>query len=183
MNAASFIASLLTYESNDLGVALSGLSPAQLHFIPAPGANTIAWLAWHLTRTQDNAVSAWDGMQQTWIADRWYEKFGRRRDPLDRGSGHTTEEAAAFRTPDVATLLGYNRAVLGRIAGYLAPLTDHDLDKQVPNVVSVGLQPARSPDPVPLSTRLLSIVNDVTQHMGQINYVRGVMHGGRWMPL
>ena len=37
--------------------AVGGLDQDQLAWAPAPGANSIAWLVWHLTRVQDHHVS------------------------------------------------------------------------------------------------------------------------------
>ena len=34
--------------------AVDGLDAKRLTEIPAPGANSIAWLVWHLTRVQDH---------------------------------------------------------------------------------------------------------------------------------
>ena len=34
--------------------AVDGLSAADLAEAPVPGANTIGWLVWHLTRVQDH---------------------------------------------------------------------------------------------------------------------------------
>ena len=43
---------------------LSELTPAQLAHQVAPGANSISWLVWHLTRVQDDHVSkAFDAAQ------------------------------------------------------------------------------------------------------------------------
>ena len=37
--------------------SLEGLTAEQLSFRPAENCNTIAWLAWHLTRVQDHHLS------------------------------------------------------------------------------------------------------------------------------
>jgi hypothetical protein len=36
--------------------------------------------------------------------------------------------------------------------------------------------------PVTVGVRLVSVVNDCTQHAGQLAYVRGVLEGRRWLP-
>ena len=56
---------------------LNGLTPEQLTFRPHEQANSIGWLAWHLTRVQDDHVSDLAEREQTWIEDGWHAKFGK----------------------------------------------------------------------------------------------------------
>ncbi len=37
--------------------AVDGLTPEELIWSPAPGANPVGWLVWHLTRIQDHHVA------------------------------------------------------------------------------------------------------------------------------
>src|SRR3546814_8941573 len=43
---------------------LDGLSEDQLAHRPGPGANSIAWLIWHLTRVQDDHVDDAAGLER-----------------------------------------------------------------------------------------------------------------------
>ena len=45
------------------------LESAALAYRPEPGANSIAWLTWHLTRIQDDHVSEIAGLDQAWVTD------------------------------------------------------------------------------------------------------------------
>jgi hypothetical protein len=36
--------------------------------------------------------------------------------------------------------------------------------------------------PVTVGVRLVSVVNDCTQHVGQMAYVRGLIENRRWLP-
>ena len=47
--------------------AVEGLDQEELCWAPAPGANTIGWLIWHLTRVQDHHVSELLGTEQIWV--------------------------------------------------------------------------------------------------------------------
>ena len=40
-----------------IGKAIADLSSEQLAYRPAPGTNTIAWLAWHTARGQDVQIA------------------------------------------------------------------------------------------------------------------------------
>ena len=68
-----------------LGMSLKGLTAEQLAFRPSEQANSIAWLAWHLTRVQDHHLSALAGREQAWVADGWHARFGKPADPNDTG--------------------------------------------------------------------------------------------------
>ena len=103
--------------------ALDGLTEGDLAYQPSPGCNSIAWLAWHLTRVQDSAISSLLNKEQCWIADKWYSKFGRKPDPDDRGVGDSPEDVSNFKTPDAKTILDYHYAVFERTKEYISNLT------------------------------------------------------------
>jgi DinB superfamily len=143
---------------------LDGASPAILTHRPDPGANSIAWLIWHLTRIQDDHVADVAGVEQRWIADGWYERFALPFPPEAHGYGHTSEEVGQVRT-DGALLRGYFDAVDAATVRYLRELRGGDLDRIVDE---------RWDPPVSLGVRLVSVVADDLQHVGQAAYVRGV---------
>src|SRR5947209_4611065 len=53
-----------------LGMALDGLTAEQLAYRPTEQANSIAWLAWHLTRVQDKQVCDLAGYLRGGMEDR-----------------------------------------------------------------------------------------------------------------
>ena len=55
---------------------VDGLTPEQLAFRVDPGANSIAWLVWHLTRIQDDHVADAAQAEQVWTSQGWVERFG-----------------------------------------------------------------------------------------------------------
>jgi uncharacterized damage-inducible protein DinB len=146
--------------------AVEGLAPERLHTPPAEGANTIAWLVWHLTRVQDSHVAELLGAEQVYLTGGWAARFGLKPDPEDTGYGHTAAQVLAVRPASAQPLIGYYQAVHERTAGYLAGLTEADLDRVV--------DPAWDP-PVTLAVRLVSILDDDTQHAGQAAYARGLL--------
>jgi hypothetical protein len=68
---------------------LDGLNLDDLHKRPAPDANTIGWLLWHVTRSLDRTVGDCMWGQQLWIKDGWHAWFGRKPDPNETGWGHS----------------------------------------------------------------------------------------------
>jgi len=148
--------------------AVGGLSPERLRTPPGAGANTIAWLVWHLARVQDSHIAELTGDEQVYLTGDWAQRFGLKPDPDDNGYGHTTAQVQAVRPESAQVLVDYYLAVHDRTAGYLAGLTGDDLDRVVDR--------AWSP-PVTLGVRLVSILDDDTQHVGQAAYVRGLLDG------
>jgi len=66
-------------------------------------------------------------------------------------------------------LLDYAGAVHGCTIEFLRGLTDEDLDRVVDR---------RWDPPVTLGVRLISVLSDDLQHVGQAAYVRGLLSGG-----
>ncbi|HEV2886931.1 MAG TPA: DinB family protein [Jatrophihabitans sp.] len=145
---------------------LTGLSPEQLAYAPAPGSNSIGWLVWHLTRIQDDHVADVAGTEQVWTAGGWYDRFELPFDSSETGYGQGPEQAGAVRVPSAQLLLDYHQAVFERSRQYLAGLSEHDLAR----VVDESWDP-----PVTLGVRLVSVLSDDLQHVGQAAYLVGLL--------
>lgn len=146
--------------------AVEGLTPEQLAWAPAEGANPIGWLVWHLARGQDAQVAEVAGRPQVYLEGGWAARFGREPDADDTGYGHGPDDVRAVRPDFAEALLGYLDAVHATTADWLGTLAPSDLDR----VVDDGWDP-----PVTLGARLVSIVDDDVQHAGQAAYVRGLL--------
>jgi len=135
--------------------------PAEkLNHMPTPATNSIAWLAWHLTRTQDHHLSELAGQPQEWTHGGWHRRFGMPPDDQATGNGHTPEQVAAFKVSTADDLLAYHAAVLARSNAHLATLAPEDLDRVLD-------EPRWKPMPT-VGVRLVSVVNDNAQHAGQM---------------
>jgi uncharacterized damage-inducible protein DinB len=150
--------------------AVEGLSAEELSRQVGPGSNPIAWLAWHLVRVQDDHVAEVAGTEQVWTAAGWADRFGLPFEPSATGYGFSPEQVAAVRVESAHLLLDYAAAVHERTAEFLGGLTDEDLDR----VVDTRWNP-----PVTLGVRLVSVLSDDFQHVGQAAYVRGLLSAGR----
>ncbi|MGY1714161.1 DinB family protein [Geodermatophilus sp. SYSU D01106] len=161
---------LLTYAYSQIGetlrAAVEGLTPEQLAARVAPDANPIGWLAWHLLRVQDDHVAEVAGSEQVYTAQGFAARFGRPADDTATGYGMSSLEVEALRVPSADLLLEYADAVAARSAEYLGGLTDEDLDRVVDE---------RWDPPVTLGVRLVSVLSDDLQHVGQAAYVRGLL--------
>ena len=147
---------------------VAGLSADDLTRRPAPEANSIAWLVWHLTRVQDDHVSEVAGRPQAWTEEDFVRRFDLPLEITDTGFGHTPEQVALVRA-EADLLAAYLTAVHERTLAFLAGLGADDLDR----VVDTRWDP-----PVTLGVRLVSVLDDDARHVGQAEYVRGLLGGG-----
>jgi len=173
MNCKDLIVDGLNRVDGDVRHTLDGLTAEQLAFRPAKDANSIAWLAWHLARQEDGQIADMAGSQQVWIEGRWHERFGKPADPQDSGFGYTREQVAEISPEGPRVLVDYYAAVHARSLAYLEALTCQEMDR----IIDRHWDP-----PVTVGVRLVSIVNDATQHVGQMAYLRGIIEDRRWLP-
>jgi Protein of unknown function (DUF664) len=148
--------------------AVDGIAGDRLLTRPQGTGNSIAWLLWHVGRVQDDHVADVAGTEQVWTADGWAARFALPFDDSEIGYGHSPDQVSEVRVDSPELLIGYLRAVVARTAGYVAGLTDSDLDKIVDE---------RWDPPVRLGVRLVSVLGDNLQHLGQAAYVRGLILG------
>jgi hypothetical protein len=141
-----------------------GLTDETATYRPTPSANSIAWLLWHSARVQDIQVSHVAGVDQVWTRDGWVDRFGLDLPRNDTGYGHGPQHVAKVRAP-ADLLSGYYHAVHTLTCDYIAGVTAEELAR----VVDTNWDP-----PVTASARLVSIVDDCAQHLGQAAYVRGI---------
>jgi hypothetical protein len=146
--------------------AVEDLDAETLVARPAPDANPIGWLVWHVARVQDHHVGEVMDTEQVWVAGDWAASFGLDADPSNTGYGHDAAAVARVAPSGPDALLGYLDAVTTRTDGFLRGLTDADLDRIVDR---------RWDPPVTLGVRLVSVADDALQHLGQAAYVRGLL--------
>ncbi len=141
-----------------------GLTDDVAYYQPSPEANTITWLIWHSARVHDAQLSEIAGTEQVWFRDDWVGRFGLDLPADAHGYGHTPEEVAKVRA-SADLLAGYYRAVHAMSLAYVASVTDQDLAA----IVDRRWTPA-----VTASARIVSIIDDCAQHLGQAAYIRGI---------
>ena len=142
-----------------------GLTPEQAAYRQTPEANSIGWLLWHLTRIQDDHLCGITGDEQVWTADGWVDRFGLPFGPDEHGYGHTADQVEQTRV-DPPLLDGYHEAVHERTLAYVSHVSPDELAR----VVDDAWDP-----PVTASVRLVSVIGDCLQHLGQAAYIRGVL--------
>lgn len=152
---------------------LNGLTESDLDWQPNPDSNSMGWLAWHLTRVQDDHIADLMGEEQLWISEAWHARFNRPPSPADVGWGHSSGDVAAFKSPPAEVLVEYHRAVLARTRQYISMLSEGDLDRELD-------EPQFQPLPT-VGVRLVSVMSDNLQHVGQVAYLRGLRKSKGWL--
>jgi hypothetical protein len=147
-----------------VGAILEGISPEQLEYQPVPESNTIAWLVWHLTRVQDDHIAAAADIEQVWTSQGWHERLALPLELGDTGYGHEPAQVLAVKASG-ELLLAYHEAVVRQTLSFVRALTEADLDRIVDE---------RWDPPVTLGVRLVSVIDDDLEHVGQAAYVRGL---------
>jgi Protein of unknown function (DUF664) len=138
-----------------------GLTDDTANYRPTQDANSIAWLIWHSARVQDIQLAPIAGVEQVWTADGWVDRFGLDLPRNDTGYGHGPAEVAKVRAP-IDLLAGYYHAVHKLTLEFVAGVTAADLER----IVDRNWDP-----PVTASARIVSIIDDCAQHLGQAAYL------------
>lgn len=165
MNVSELLTDALGRVREQMPDLVAGLDEDDLAWRPDPEANSIAWLVWHLSRIEDDHIAGVAGSEQVWTAGDWAQRFGLPFDVRAHGFGMSSADVAKVRASG-DLLAGYYDAVAERSAEYVGGLVPDDLDR----VVDEAWDP-----PVTLGVRLVSVVNEVNAHLGQAQYVRGLL--------
>jgi len=156
----------------DEGVrGLLGSVPASdLNVRPEGVGNPIGWLVWHLLRVQDDHLAEIAERDQVWVTDGWVERFGLPFPPEAHGYGFTSEQVDATRFDDTTLLSGYQADVHRMTVDLVDRLPAGRLDEIIDD---------RWDPPVTVAVRIVSVVEDCLQHLGQANYVAGLLRARR----
>lgn len=149
--------------------AVRGLDRAALLWRPdidGRQGNSIGWLAWHLARQEDAQVAALVGGKEVWRAGGWHARSGVPYDQAAMGYGMTADEVGRFDVTGAEVLIDYYDAVHARTVEVIARMADADLAR----IVDRSWDP-----PVTAAVRLVSVVDDAAQHVGQAAYLRGLL--------
>jgi len=118
--------------------ALGPLTDEQFHWVPSPTSNTIAFIAWHLLRTEDNAIN-WiiqERRPTVWMEGNWAEKLG--LPAVSQGTGMPREDAQTLRILDVQGFNEYAMAVRARTTEFLDQWDDEEDYQKLVTLKPVG---------------------------------------------
>ncbi|MDN5806231.1 MAG: DinB family protein [Brevibacterium sp.] len=158
------ILSDLTQRPVDAAKGLPNLTADQLNAHTGDHPNSIAWLLWHSGREVDAQLADLTGDEQRWESFRTSFNLGDIGDSV--GLGHTPAQAAEVAVDDQQLLVDYLEATLTAVGRYVSQLSEDALGE----VIDENWTP-----PVTRGVRLISIIDDAIQHVGQAAYAAGAL--------
>ncbi|GAB2774771.1 DUF664 domain-containing protein [Terrabacter koreensis] len=151
--------------------AVDGLSEDELLWRPDAAANHIAWLVWHLARQQDDQVTHLAGADTSvWLGDGWVERFGLPYPRDAHGWSMSSDDVGRFTVADPDLFAAYQEAVHERTVSYVEGLDAAAYGR----VIDRHWNP-----PVTVGVRIVSVLDDAAKHLGQAEYVRGLVERRR----
>jgi hypothetical protein len=166
VEAVTFIRHALTQVHERLMASLAGLTEVDAAWRPAPGANAILEIAWHIARVDDRLGRRRTGLgPELWESQRWRERLGFAND-IQTGESYQFLRRAGVPPPRLDDVTAYLAAVHEDTLVRLRDLSAGDLDR-VPD--------PRQPDR-PVATHFRHMITHKNNHHGQIDFIRGLLH-------
>lgn len=167
MNLTEFLRAELGRMHEQYDRALRDLTIDQWHWIPEGKGNSIAFIAWHYVRTEDNIVRfiLQNRRPTVWMENGWPDKLGLH--PVAQGTGMPVDEAHALRIPDPAAFMEYMHQVWHSTEEWLANPDESQFSQPV-TVRPLGEMP---------KIRALGQVgmSHGWGHLGEIDHIRVLM--------
>jgi hypothetical protein len=145
---------------------VKGLTTDELLWRPDHDANHIAWLLWHLARQQDDQVADLAGDESVWLDEGWTDRFALPYPRRTHGWGMSSGDVGRFTVADTGLFAGYQGVVHARTIELLEGLSADDYGR----VIDTRWDP-----PVTVAVRIVSVLDDAVKHLGQAEYVRGLV--------
>jgi len=167
MDSVSFISDCLEQVQIRLMGTCEGMTQEEVSWRPAPYANNIGFILWHVTRAEDNLVTRLESGPTLWVSDGWHKKFDQ---PVDSPDPGDRMGLRALAIPDLTVLMGYAQAVGEQTRRLMGDLTADRLDQPIgPQQTVAGT--------------LRHLITHKNNHHGQVDYIRGLQNQNWDLPL
>lgn len=168
MNTNEYIISCMNRVKEMLNKSINGLTLDQVLILPGEQSNNIAWLTWHMTRGFDRRISLIASDDQIWISEKWYTYYNLPISDSDLGIGHTINDVKKIIPNNIKVLNGYYESVHNKM---LKVLNNHK-EISYNNIIEETENTQKY--------ELMRMVAGTLQHVGQINYIRGLIENRIW---
>ena len=161
MNTVRFISECLSQAQMRLLGTCDGLTEDQVLWRPAPHANNIGFILWHMARVEDSRVSVFQNEISLWESQGWHERF---EQPVDAPDPGDRMGLRALPLPSLSILTGYLRAVHRQTLEFLPTLKPDRLE-----TVPDSSHPERT-----VVASLRHLITHKNNHHGQVDFIRGL---------
>ena len=162
MDTVRFVMQCLSQVQLRMLATCEGLTQEQVLWRPAPHANNIGFILWHVARAEDGMASGLKGdATPLWNSEGWYKKFGQPEKSPDPG------DRMGLRTlpiPDLDILIGYLKSAHEQALDYCSTVILGDLSRAPDST-----QPERT-----VADVLRHMITHKNNHHGQIDFIRGL---------
>ncbi len=168
METSEYIILCMSRVKDMLKKSLDGLTLDQTLIMPGEQSNNIAWLAWHMNRGFDRRVSLMSGNEQLWITEKWYESYKLPKSYTTLGIGHTIDDVKNIKHSSESVPVDYFESVYNKMVLTLNTKEKIMYEKIIPETNNT------------FKYELMRMVAGTLQHVGQINYIRGLIENKIW---
>ena len=168
METSEYIILCMSRVKDMLEKSLDGLTLDQTLIMPGEQSNNIAWLAWHMNRGFDRRVSLMSGNEQLWITEKWYESYKLPKSYTTLGIGHTIDDVKNIKHSSESVPVDYFESVYNKMVLTLNTKEKIMYEKIIPETNNT------------FKYELMRMVAGTLQHVGQINYIRGLIENKIW---
>jgi uncharacterized damage-inducible protein DinB len=164
LNAKEFALEALERARTVTMMTIDGLTPEHFHWRPKPGANSIAFLLWHVSRVEDRFMSELRNTEEIWLTEEWHKKF---TVPIsENGIGWGPQQIQEFK-PAMELVVSYLQRTRD-----VSLVTIRELD-----LVQFKEQLTSARPDFTVANTLQTIVYHENHHQGAIGYVYGMAYG------
>ena len=145
---------------------LDSLTEEEILWKPNPHSNNIIFLIWHMALVEDNLINkVLLGKERVWITDNYYSEFPELRDQT--GFAFNQEKLDKFPLMDIEWLMSYYDILREGTIEFIENVRDKDLSldykfgiREVKGYFVIG-----------------RLMTELSQHLGQVSYIRGMIRG------
>ena len=172
MDTVKFVEQCLNEVHERLLRSLQGLSRDESMWRPAPHANCIIEIVWHMVRSEDRMARPQVGLgPELWESQQWYRRFSYPKEQ-SRDTDYQLLRVPNLPPPPLKDLLAYLKAVHQDTLNKLHSLSASDFDS-IPD----QMHPER-----PIASYFRHLIIHNNNHHGQIDYIRGLTQPGWDLP-
>ena len=146
--------------------SLDSLSEEEILWKPNPHSNNVIFLIWHMALVEDNLINkVLLGKERVWITENYYKDFPELRN--ETGFAFNQEKLDKFPIVDIDWLMNYHNILREGTIKFITNIEDEDLSlnytfgiRQVKGYFVIG-----------------RLMTELSQHLGQVSYIRGMIRG------